>query len=154
MDFVAPQSVRSSLTRDWICVSCIDRWILYHRATREDFSVSDLMFLFSPVTWVSGKYIHLVLLTALHFTLENNLRKKKEWKKKSLPFYTWLIVFQFQNFLNLYAYSGKQCTTPPCSNSEIIRVCAKKYRMNRLHLQKVESLRGSLCGLMLKECTC
>ena len=28
-------SRRSSLTRDWTCVSCIGRWVLYQRATRE-----------------------------------------------------------------------------------------------------------------------
>ena len=27
--------VGSSQIRDWTCVSCTDRWILYHRATRE-----------------------------------------------------------------------------------------------------------------------
>ena len=33
--WVAPQHVRSSLTKDWTHVSCIGRWILYHWATRE-----------------------------------------------------------------------------------------------------------------------
>ena len=31
---VDPQHVGSSQTRDWTYVSCIGRWILYHRATR------------------------------------------------------------------------------------------------------------------------
>ena len=32
---VAPRQVGSSEVRDRTCVSCIDRWVLYHRATRE-----------------------------------------------------------------------------------------------------------------------
>ena len=35
---VAPWHVGSSWTRDRTCVSCIGRWILYHRATREALS--------------------------------------------------------------------------------------------------------------------
>ena len=35
MGLVVPWHVGSSWTRDWIRVSCIDRWILYHWATRE-----------------------------------------------------------------------------------------------------------------------
>ena len=35
MGLVGPQHVGSSWIRDWTCVSCIDRQILYHLATRE-----------------------------------------------------------------------------------------------------------------------
>ena len=35
MGLIAPQHVGSSQTRGQTCVSCISRWILYHRASRE-----------------------------------------------------------------------------------------------------------------------
>ena len=43
MGLVAPQHVVSAQTRDWTCVSCIARWILYHWAIREE--------LFSKYFW-------------------------------------------------------------------------------------------------------
>ena len=43
MDSVAPRRVGSSQTRDLTRVSCIGRWILYHRATREALSGSSFL---------------------------------------------------------------------------------------------------------------
>ena len=51
MGSVAPQYVKSSLTRDQTRVPCIGRWILIHWATRE---VPPVVLIFQKIPRVSG----------------------------------------------------------------------------------------------------
>ena len=49
----------SSRPRDWTCISCIGRWILYHWATREAqcilcYGISQTLTTHSSVRWASG----------------------------------------------------------------------------------------------------
>ena len=64
---VALQHVGSSWTRDWIHVSCIGRWILYHRAMREAPMYVFFVFLLS-YTKCSTLYM---LLCTLFFPFNN-----------------------------------------------------------------------------------
>ena len=45
MGLVAPQHVGSSRAREWTCVSCIGRWLLYHWARREALANSSVCYL-------------------------------------------------------------------------------------------------------------
>ena len=63
----------SSQTRDRTCVSCTDRWILYHWATREVPRCVFFDLLFSPLTVIFVMFLSAVVCSCIIFCYMNTL---------------------------------------------------------------------------------
>ena len=91
MGLVAPRCVGSSQIRDWTCVSCIDRHVLYHWVARED-----------PWLWF--------------FTVKGSKAKSAQGKGTWGEFY-WKPGARFQE--SLLEESDRVCLTPLTLNCDM-----------------------------------